>query len=95
MSIVLRFDNRDYKVTPDMALVADIEGELGGVENLLFRFENGFWKVADLVTLVHMMLQAAGRTVDYIELGDRMLKDGLPAYLPQAENILKAILGRA
>jgi hypothetical protein len=94
MSVVLRFGGRDYRIAPDMALVADIEGELGGVENLLFRLTNGFWKVSDLVTLIHMMLQAAGRTVDYAELGDLMLKEGLPAYLLQAEGLLKAILGK-
>lgn len=94
MSIVLRFDNRDYRVTPCMALVSDIEGELGGVENLLFRFTHGFWKVSDLVTLVHMMLQEAGLTVDYAELGERMLKEGLQGYLQHAEKLLKAILGK-
>ncbi len=91
--IALSFANRVYKVAPDMRLVADIESELGGVDNLLFRFNNGFWKVSDLVSLVHMMLNAAGKTVDYMDLGDKMIEEGLESYLGTARSFLRKIIG--
>ncbi len=90
----LSFADRIYKVAPDMRLVADIESELGGVDNLLFRFNNGFWKVSDLVSLVHMMLQAAGKTVDYMDLGDKMIEDGLDGYLASVRTLLGKIIGK-
>lgn len=90
--IALHFRNHVYKVKPDMRLVADIESELGGIDNLLFRFSNGFWKVTDLVSIVHMMLAASGKTMDYMALGNQMLEDGLDKYLPQAQKLLKHIV---
>lgn len=92
MTVPLHFRNHVYKIKPDMQLVADIESEMGGVENLLLCFSGGAWKVTDLVSVVHMMLQAAGKTTDYMALGDQMLEDGLDKYLPQAQKLLKSIV---
>lgn len=81
-----------YKVTPDFALVCDIEDELGGIAGLAARFSKGEWKVSELVTLVHMLLQAAGRTDDYRELGNAILSEGVDGHVASVSRFFGLIL---
>ncbi len=88
----LRFGNRVYIVSPDFPLVREIEHELGSIAALLERFSQQSWEVSDLVTLTHMMLQSAGETVDYLRLGNTMLREGLGRYLSTAQSFLQLAL---
>jgi hypothetical protein len=91
-SIPLRFEQRVYTVTPDFTLIREIERELGGIAALKENFGCGGWLVSDLVSLMQMLLQAAGKTVDYILLGNAMLKEGLLQYLAAAQVFLDMVL---
>ena len=90
--VPLRFKNKVYAVNPVFELVREIEHELGGIAELEERFADMSWEVSDLVTLIHMMLQAAGETVDYLSLGNAMLKEGLGRYLSSAQSFLRLVL---
>lgn len=87
----IEFDRRAYRVLPDMGLVAEIEDELGGLAELKEKFSRNGWTVTELVALVQILLQRAGKTVDYIELGDKMLKDSFTPYLGAVRNFLKQV----
>lgn len=79
--IPLRFQNKVYIIRPDLRLVQEVENELGSLVSLRESFSCQSWKVSELVTLTHILLQAAGETVDYFILGNSMLKEGLERYL--------------
>jgi len=89
---VLHFRNKAYTIRPDFALVREIEHELGSVATLQGCFSDMSWEISDLVTLTHMMLQAAGETVDYLALGNAMLREGLRHYLSSAQSFLHLAL---
>ncbi len=91
-SVPLCFKNKVYAVYPDFGLVREIEHELGSISALLDHFTCQNWKISELVTLTHMMLQAAGETVDYLSLGNQMLRDGLNRYLASAQSFLQLVL---
>jgi hypothetical protein len=91
-SIPLRFEQRVFTVTPDFTLIREIERELGGIAALKENFSHGGWLVSDLVSLTQILLQAAGKTVDYILLGNAMLKEGLLQYLAAAQVFLDMVL---
>src|SRR5262249_35833461 len=91
-SIPLRYEQRDYTVAPDFTLSREIERELGGIAALKENFRGGGWLVSDLVALMQMLLQAAGKTVDYVLLGNAMLKEGLLQYLAAAQVFLDMVL---
>ena len=91
-TVPLRFENRVFVVAPDFALVREIEDELGSITALREDFARSDWHLCDLVTLVHMMLQAAGKTVDYIHLGNQMLEEGVMHYLAAAQVFLDLVL---
>lgn len=86
---VLRFKNKVHIIHTDFALVREIEHELGSIAALQERFSDMSWEISDLVTLTHMMLQAAGETVDYLSLGNQMLREGLRPYLSTAQSFLR------
>ena len=88
----ITFENHLYTVQPDMALVSEIESELGGIPALVAKLSSSDWSIGELVTLVQICLQAAGRSADYRALGNRMIADGLDAYLAAARAILCTIL---
>ena len=90
--VSLRFGDRVYVVSPDFTLVQEIEHELGGAAALREAFLQGKWKISDLVTLTHMMLQAAGKTVDYVSLGNRMVGEGLDRHLSPVRSFLQLAL---
>lgn len=92
--VALSFENRVYKIEPDIALVCDIEEEMGPVPLLQQKFSGPHWSVAELVSLVQMMLHAQGRTVDYRILGDRMLQEGLKNYLNAVRRLLSGVISR-
>jgi hypothetical protein len=88
----LRFKNRVFIVQPDFPLVREIEQELGSLAALQKRFSDMSWEISELVTLTHMMLASAGETVDYLHLGNTMLKEGLRHYLSTAQDFLRLAL---
>ncbi|MEZ0226546.1 MAG: GTA-gp10 family protein [Alphaproteobacteria bacterium] len=90
-TINFSYRNRCFEVTPDMRLVVEIESELGALAMLRQKFSACVWKVTDLVTLVQMMLSAAGATVDYMELGNDMLRVGLGPFLGAVRQLLEVI----
>ena len=90
--IPLRFKNRVYIICPDFRFVHEIEDELGGIPALQERMSQKDWKISELVALIHMMLQTAGETVDYLLLGNLMLKEGLDRYLAAARSFLQLVL---
>lgn len=92
-TICLQFKNNLYTIKPTMELVAEIEHELGSIKNLQFRMVHDLWKISDVVSLMHMMLASAGKTIDYVVLGDCMLQDGMEKYKAQALAVLNKILG--
>lgn len=75
-----------------MRLLLEIESELGPLAALLCRFHADDWRLADLVSLVHMLLDAAGIEEDYMALGDEMLQAGLPTYLAAAREFLEGVI---
>ena len=87
--VSVRFENRVYIVNPDFDLMREIENELGSAPALLDRFTQRSWTISELVTITHMMLQATGKTVDYLSLGNTMLKEGLGNYLLSAQSFLQ------
>src|ERR1700729_1769859 len=91
-TIPLRFENRVFIVTPDFTLVREIENELGSISALREHFLRTGWLVSDLVALVQMLLQAAGKPVDYLLLGNAMLREGLMHYLAAAQVFLDMVL---
>ncbi len=91
-SIPLKLENRVYAVQPTFSLVREIEHELGGIADLRARFAGDAWRVSDLVVLAQMMLQAAGKTVDYVALGDALLREGVAHYLAAAQVFLDMVL---
>jgi len=91
-TLPLRHNNRLIIVKLDFLLVREIEDEFGGLPALQEKFANNNWQVSDLVTLVQMLLQAAGSTVDYVLLGNTMLREGLPHYLATVQAFLDMVL---
>src|SRR4051812_29766716 len=91
-TIPLHFEQRVFTLTPDFMLVREIERELGSIAALKENFNCGGWLVSDLVVLMQMLLQAAGKTVDYVRLGNAMLKEGLLQYLAAAQVFLDMVL---
>ncbi len=91
-NISLRFENRIFTVTPDFTLVREIEHDLGSISALWEKFSRTGWLVSDLVALMQMLLQAAGKTVDYVMLGNAMLREGLAHYLAAAQVFLDLVL---
>jgi hypothetical protein len=91
--VQIRFDHKIYTIAPEMGIIADIEDELSGVALLLQKFSHQEWKVSELVTVVQMLLQAAGQTVDYRLLGNQMIADGLGQYLSAVVAFLRLVLG--
>lgn len=89
--IVIPYRNQTFNFSPDMRLVIEIEQELGALAMLRQKFSACVWKVTDLVTLTQMMLQAAGATVDYMELGNDMLKAGLAPFLKAVREMLEVV----
>jgi hypothetical protein len=88
----LLFKDKTYVINPDFRLMREIEHELGSLAKLQERFSQMSWEISDLVTLIHIMLQAAGETVDYLHLGNLMLKEGLRSYLSSAQSFLQHAL---
>ena len=91
-AVPIRLENRVFIVTPDFALVREIESELGSIAALQENFSRNGWLVCDLVALMQMLLQAAGKTVDYIILGNAMLREGLAHYLAAAQVFIDLVL---
>lgn len=78
-----------HSLTADMPLLLEIEQELGAVAPLLARLESGAWSAGEVVSLMHIFLQAAGREVDYMALGNEMLREGLAAHCRRVTAILQ------
>ena len=88
----IRFNGKLHAIPVDFGLVQEIERELGGLVSVCVRFSGENWSVTELVTLMQMLLQAAGETVDYFYLGETIMKEGIARYLSSARAFLKLIL---
>ncbi|MBI1215670.1 MAG: hypothetical protein GC185_07620 [Alphaproteobacteria bacterium] len=87
MTLDVPYGKRFYRVKRDMRLLCEVEAELGGMAALQNRLRSECWTVTELVTLVQILLQAAGLTADFMQLGDEMLQRGLGHYLALAEKL--------
>jgi hypothetical protein len=92
--VQIRFDSKIYSIVPEITIIADIEDELFGVALLLHKFSHQEWKVSELVTVVQMLLQSAGQTVDYRLLGNWIIAEGLEPYLVAVIDFLGLVLGK-
>lgn len=92
MTAIIPYDNRLYKIGCDMTLVLEVEDELGPLPLLQEKFIAGQWAVTDLVSLTHILLSRAGRSVDFCTLGTHMLEQGLGKYKKVAEGWLQSML---
>jgi len=88
----IMFEGRAYKIEPNFEIVCEIEEELGAVSTLADKFVRDKWAVSELVTLVHIVLQYSGRTIDYVELGNKIVNDGVNAYLKFANQFLTSLI---
>ena len=88
----LRLGQEYFRLTPGIRLILDIEEELGSLAGLLEKLQGQSWKVSELVTLVHILLEHEGRELDYIVLGQRMLEEGLRGFLASAVEFLRLCL---
>ncbi len=77
-SLRLTLGSVHYTVKPDMRLLLQIEQELGALPQLADSFHRQRWHFADLVSLLHMLLQHSGKTLDYMMLGNLVLQSGVP-----------------
>jgi hypothetical protein len=91
-TIPFRISGRVFRVVPGIALVSGIEEELGGLAALAARFRDGAWRAGELVTLTHIILDAAGAAGDWRALGDTMVAGGLSAHAESALDFLCKIL---
>lgn len=73
----IRIGGVQHAVRPDMSLLLQIEQELGALPALAQTFRGQGWHVADLVSLLHIILQHSGKTPDYLVLGNLVLQNGL------------------
>lgn len=92
MTMALRFEERVYKISPKMSLICAIEDELGSIPALIGKFNRDDWLMSDLVSLTHIMLQQAGRSIDFMTLGDTMLHEGIGHYLAAIVPFLTSLL---
>ena len=86
------FDGRVYKLVPDFNLICEVEEELGGVPELLERFIKKKWQARELTVLMHILLYKAGRNIDFIELGNKLLKEGFEKSANSAKEFLQLTL---
>lgn len=85
---VITYQNRVYKISPGAVIAAEIEEEIAPIPDLAARFANGKWCVRELMILIHMMLESAGRSTDFMALGEQMVADGLGPYRAAAAKFL-------
>lgn len=90
-NITLAFDSHVLTIEPNIRLVSEIEDELGPLAELQSRFSQQKWKVAELVTLIHIILYQAGMLIDYQMLSHKMITDGLAQYLSVVLQLFKKI----
>lgn len=76
-SLRLKLGAVHYTVRPDTRLVLQIEQELGALPLLAENFHTARWHFSELVSLLHMLLQHSGKTLDYMTLGDLVLQNGI------------------
>jgi len=92
--LALSFKDISYNIEPKFEVVCEIEEELGSAPELLARITSDEWSVSELVTFVHIILQYAGRSIDYMELGNSMIKEGLASYVNFANKFLNSVIYR-
>ena len=88
----LSFKNRVYQIEPKFELISEIEDELGSAPELLNRLLGDKWKVSELVTVVHILLHYAGRNIDYIDLGNQIIAEGIDKYLLSVKEFLRFVV---
>jgi len=79
-----------YRLDITARLVCNIEDELGPLSDLARRFHGGRWRMGDVITLMHMFLQACGESIDFYDLGDALLREGFAQPLATVQRFMTA-----
>ncbi len=90
--VAIPYNNRLYKIPADMAAIQEIEEELGALPRLQQKFSGGDWAVTELVSLIHILLSASGRMVDFRTLGTHIIEQGVESYRAIADKWLETTL---
>lgn len=90
--LTLTFEDRAYEIDSKFEIICEIEEELGAVSELVERFARDKWAISELVTIIHIILSSVGRNVDYVELGNKILKEGVSAYLKFIKRFLTELI---
>lgn len=91
-NFTLVFAARIYTATVDMKLLLSIEDAVGALTSLRRRLEDGQWTAADIVTVIHEILHAAGRDIDFMELGGLVIAEGVNHYRNIALRFCETVL---
>lgn len=80
----------------DFQLILDIEAEFGPLPQLAKRFRSEDWSVGELVGLLQMIGADADDDAppDFLELGNRLLRGGVPRAQERLLQFFDGILGR-
>lgn len=92
MKFAVNYGGRVYRIAPSMGLLLEVEEELGPAPDLAARLGDGSWRAGEVVALYHIFLQTAGKTADYMALGDEMMQQGLAARAAEAARFFNHIL---
>lgn len=86
--VALLYGGKTFYVMPDLDFILEIEDELGSLPDLYCRFRGNDWRAAEAITIVQMMLARAGKNVDWKELGQKILSEGVMRYKNSVLNLL-------
>lgn len=79
-------------VKPTFALIEEIEDEIAPLPVLARRLKLNVWSASEVVSLVQMVLQAAGETRDWRALADKMTREGFENYIQPLRGVLDSAL---
>lgn len=89
----LPYAGRYFPVRADARLWLEMEDELGSLQALARRLNDGGWTLAEVVAAVQMLLAASGCIADYMLLADDMLSRGLGEYCRVLRRLLICVTG--
>lgn len=84
--VALTYQGCAYLIEPDIMTWLEIEDETGSLNALRTRLTAGDWRFSELLTVVQMLLAAAGCACDYRCLGDEIAAHG-------ADDARRVVLG--
>lgn len=75
--VALPFGGDTFYVLPDLDLMLEIEDELGSLPRLYRKFQGHDWQASEAITIIQIMLARAGHAIDWKELGQKLLAQGI------------------